>query len=207
MTTRVILVRHGQTPYNAEVRFMGQLDIPLDEIGYAQARAVAKRLRSERPVAIYSSGLTRAFDTASAIQAAIPSHPELRIDGRLTEGDFGEWQGKTYDSLKVNDAARLANWEADRMNVAPPAGESLQQIATRVQAAYDDILAAALGQTVIIVAHGGSLQVLVTLALKVPLEHYWKFGVTNTSVSELRIDEWGAVLHLLNDISHLAPGA
>ena len=205
MTTRLILVRHGQTAYNAEVRFMGQLDIPLDEIGRVQAQAVAHRLSFERPSAMYCSGLSRAFDTASAIQAAIPTHPELRIDGRLTEGGFGDWQGKTYDSLKAHDTERLAQWEADRLRIAPPEGESLQQIAERVQTVYDDILADNQGKTVIIVAHGGSLQVLVALALGVPLENYWKFGVTNTSVSELRIDEWGAVLHLLNDIGHLRP--
>lgn len=207
MTTRLILVRHGQTAYNAEVRFMGQLDVPLDEIGRAQARAVAKRLSFERPAAMYCSGLSRAFDTASAIQAAIPTHPELRIDGRLTEGHFGDWQGKTYDSLKAKDAERLALWEADRLSVAPPNGEPLRQIAERVQAAYSDILADNEGRTVIVVAHGGSLQVLVALALNVPLSHYWQLWVSNASVSELRIDEWGAVLHLLNDISHLIPGA
>jgi alpha-ribazole phosphatase len=205
MTTRLILVRHGQTAYNAEVRFMGQLDIPLDEIGRVQAQEVSKRLSAERPAALYTSGLTRAFDTATAIQAAIPTHPELRIDGRLTEGAFGEWEGKTYDSLRTQDAERLKRWEADRVKVTPPGGESLQEIAERVQAAYKDILADNQGKTVIIVAHGGSLQVLVATALGVPLKHYWQFGVSNTSVSELRVDEWGVVLHLLNDISHLLP--
>ena len=205
MTTRLILVRHGQTSYNAEVRFMGQLDVPLDEIGGIQAQAVAQRLSAERPAAMYSSGLTRAFDTASAIQSAMANHPELRIDGRLTEGDFGEWQGKTYDSLKASDAVRLAQWETDRLRVAPPGGESLQQIAERVQAVYNDIVSDNQGKSVVIVAHGGSIQVLIALALEVPLKHYWKFAVTNTSVSELRIDEWGAVLHMLNDINHLRP--
>lgn len=205
MTTRLLLVRHGQTEYNAEVRFMGQMDIPLDEIGRLQAQAAAKRLSSERPAAMYCSGLSRAFDTASAIQTAIPSRPEIRIDGRLTEGNFGEWQGKTYESLKANDAVRLAAWEADRLGVSPPAGETLTQIAERVQAAYTDICADNKGKTVIVVAHGGSLQVLLTIALQLPLETYWKLWVSNASVSELRIDEWGAILHLLNDVSHLTP--
>jgi broad specificity phosphatase PhoE len=147
----------------------------------------------------------RAFDTASAIQSAIASHPELRIDGRLTEGDFGEWQGKTYESLKANDAVRLAAWEANRLGVAPPAGETLTQIAERVEAAYTDICADNKGKSVIVVAHGGSLQVLLTIALQIPLEAYWKLWVSNASVSELRIDEWGAILHLLNDVSHLSP--
>ena len=203
MTTRLLLVRHGQTAYNAEVRFMGQLDIPLDEIGRVQAQAVAKRLCLERPVALYSSGLSRAYDTASAIQSAIPSHPELRIDGRLTEGHFGEWQGKTYDSLKVKDTQRLAQWEADRLHVAPPGGETLPQMAERVQAAYNDICAENRDKTVIVIGHGGSLQVLIILALGLPLDAYWKLWVSNASVSELRIAEWGAILHLLNDVSHL----
>jgi probable phosphoglycerate mutase len=184
---------------------MGQLDIPMDEIGHIQAQAVARRLAFERPAAIYCSGLSRAYDTASLIEAAIPSHPELRIDGRLTEGHFGEWQGKTYDSLKIHDAARLAQWEADRERVAPPGGETLESIADRVKAAYADILAENEGKTVIVVGHGGSLQVLLTLALGLPLEHYWQLWVSNASVSELRVDEWGAILHLLNDVGHLTP--
>jgi broad specificity phosphatase PhoE len=205
MTTRLLLVRHGQTEYNAEVRFMGQMDIPLDGIGRLQAQAVARRLSAERPAAMYCSGLSRAFDTASSIQSAILSHPEVRIDGRLTEGHFGEWQGKTYESLKANDAVRLAAWEADRLRVSPPAGETLAQIAERIGAAYADICADNKGKSVIVVAHGGSLQVLLTLALQIPLEAYWKLWVSNASVSELRVDEWGAVLHLLNDVSHLTP--
>ena len=205
MTTRLLLVRHGQTAYNAEVRFMGQLDVPLDDIGRVQALAVAKRLQNERPTAIYCSGLSRAFDTATAISNAIPSHPELRVDGRLTEGHFGEWQGKTYDSLKAHDTTRLAQWEADRLHVAPPGGETLGQIAERVRAAYADMLSENPDKTVIAVAHGGSLQVLIVHALGLPLEAYWKLWVSNASVSELRIDEWGAILNLLNDVSHLTP--
>jgi len=206
MTTRLLLVRHGQTEYNAEVRFMGQRDIPLDAIGRVQSQAVAVRLSSERPSAIYCSGLTRAFDTASAMEAAIPTHPEVRIDGRLTEGGFGEWEGQLYASLKVSDPERLAAWEADRLNVAPPGGEPLQQIADRVQEAYRDILLNNMDKSVIIVAHGGSLQVLVALALGLPVQSYWKFAINNASVTELRVDEWGAVLHLLNDTSHLRGG-
>jgi len=206
MTTRLLLVRHGQTAYNAEVRFMGQLDIPLDEIGRVQAQAVARRLSHERPLSIYCSGLSRAYDTAAAIQSVIPSHPELRVDGRLTEGHFGLWQGKTYDSLRKEDADRLAKWEADRLAVAPPEGESLPEIAVRVRAAYADICADNQGKAAIVVAHGGSLQVLIALALDLPIEHYWKLWVSNASVSELRIDEWGVILHLLNDVSHLTPG-
>jgi probable phosphoglycerate mutase len=204
MTTRLLLVRHGQTAFNAEVRFMGQLDIPLDEIGRAQALAVAKRLRNERPGAIYCSDLSRARDTALAIQSAIPSHPEMRIDARLNEGHFGDWQGKAYADLRVQDAARLAGWEADRVKVAPPNGESLPSLAERVQAAYRDICSANPEKNLLIVSHGGTLQVMIILALGLTLATYWKIWLSNASLSELRIDEWGPILHLLNDTSHLS---
>ena len=76
-----------------------------------------------------------------------------------------------------------------------------------MQAAFTDICTGNAGKSVIIVAHGGSLQVLIALALGVPLEAYWRMWVSNASVSELRIDEWGAILHLLNDVSHLKASA
>jgi alpha-ribazole phosphatase len=204
MSTRLLLVRHGQTSYNHEIRFMGQRDIPLNESGREQVQAVAKRLANERPAAIYSSHLGRARETALAIQAAIPSHPEVQIDPRLTEGHFGDWEGHTYEELRQRDAERLASWEADRLNVPPPNGESLHTLAKRVQAAYDEICAAHPDDTVIITAHGGSLQVLITLALELPLEAYSKLWVSNASLSELNTHRSQVILQLLNDTSHLS---
>ncbi len=203
MTTRLLLVRHGQTTYNAEVRFMGQLDVPLDETGQAQAQAVAKRLAAEHPAAIYSSNLSRALDTARAIQAAIVPHPDLRVDARLIEGHFGDWQGKTYEELRAHDAARLAKWDAGRLQVPPPNGESLRDMAERVLAAYDEIVGAHPDQDVILVAHGGTLQVMLVLALDLPLEDYRKLWISNASVSELKIEDGKAILFRLNDTNHL----
>ncbi len=204
MTTRLLLVRHGQTAYNAEVRFMGQLDVPLDETGRAQAEAVAQRLADEHPAAIYSSNLGRALDTAQAIQAAINPRPELHVDARLIEGHFGDWQGKTYEELKVHDAARLAEWETARLKVRPPNGESVPDLAKRVQPAYQDILRAHPDQDVIVVAHGGTLQVMLVLALELPLEDYRKLWLSNASVSELHLEAGRAILFRLNDTNHLA---
>ncbi len=204
MTTRLLLVRHGQTAYNAEVRFMGQLDVPLDETGRAQARAVAEGLAKEHPTAIYSSSLGRALDTARAVRARMRPQPELHVDARLMEGHFGEWQGQTLEELKLNDAARLAKWDAGRLRTAPPGGESVQNMAKRVQAAYQDIVGAHPDQDVIVVAHGGTLQVMLVLALGLPLEDYRKLWLSNASVSELRIEAGQVILFRLNDTSHLA---
>ena len=205
MTTRLLLVRHGQTAYNAEIRFMGQLDIPLDDTGRVQVQAVARRLRLEKPASLYSSGLSRAVETANAIRSALASPPELQIEPRLTEGHFGEWQGRTYESLKIEEPETIARWKADRLGFSPPGSEALSDLANRVQAAYERILDENRDQTAIVVAHGGSLQVMLALALGLPLEHYWQLWMSNASVSELRIDERGTILQLLNDISHLQP--
>jgi alpha-ribazole phosphatase len=203
MTTRLLLVRHGRTSYNAEIRFMGQLDIPLDETGRAQVQAVARRLAGANPSAIYCSDLGRARETALAIQAAIGSHPPLRIDQRLTEGHFGDWQGRRYEDLRVEDGQNLRRWEADRLGVPPPNGEALVDLGNRVQEVYEEICASHKDQTVVIAAHGGSLQVMIVLALGLPLERYWQFHVSNASLSELEIYDDEVVLHLLNDTSHL----
>jgi broad specificity phosphatase PhoE len=203
MTTRLLLVRHGRTSYNAEIRFMGQLDIPLDETGGAQVRAVARRLANETPAVIYCSNLGRARDTALAIQSEMAARPPLRVDERLTEGHFGDWQGRRYEDLRLEDGYNLRRWEADRLGVPPPNGEALADLGSRVQEVYEEICAANQDETVVIAAHGGSLQVLIVLALGLPLERYWQFHVSYASLSELQIYGSEVVLHLLNDTSHL----
>jgi broad specificity phosphatase PhoE len=135
MSTRLLLVRHGRTAYNAEVRFMGQLDIPMDE-KEAQVRHF-RRLATE----------SRLSSTAASL--CVPRHGRSDTGGHrlarrccgaeLTVGNFGDWQGKRYEDILVEDAERLANWEADRLGVAPPNGEALADIAEPVKAAYDDI--------------------------------------------------------------------
>ncbi len=204
MPTRMLLVRHGQTAYNAERRFMGQLDVPLDAVGRVQAEATARYLADEQPAMIYSSNLRRAWDTALAIQAEMPSHPRLQADSRLIEGHFGDWQGKTFDELRLHDAERLRQWENGEMGSTPPGGESLDDFGSRVVAAYQDICAAHPDETVLVVAHGGTIQVLIIRALGFPLEDYRKVWLSNAAVSELLIDSGRAVLMRLNDGAHLA---
>ena len=204
MSTRLLLVRHGQTAWNADGRHMGQLDVPLDKLGRAQALAVARRMRTEQPAAIYSSDLGRARETAAAIQSAVASRPEIRLDPRLRELQFGDWQGLTHSEMIQRDAAGLARWQADPLHVAPPNGETLLTLAGRVEAAYKDMCAAHPDQTIVVVGHGGALQVMIVAALELPLGASRKLELSNASLSELRSGDGGAILFLLNDTSHLA---
>jgi probable phosphoglycerate mutase len=204
MNTRLLLARHGQTAWNASARFMGQLDIPMDETGRAQVRALSMRLSNERPAAIYCSDLVRARETARSIQAAIASSPPVISEPRLNEMNFGDWQGQTYAEIQQRDPQGLANWESERFHSAPPNGETLLTLAGRIQAAYHDLCAARSDQTVIVAGHGGSLQVLIVLALGLPPEAFQKLRLSNASLSELQVHETGALLLLLNDTNHLA---
>ncbi len=213
MTTRLLIVRHGRTAWNIDGRFQGQLDIPLDEVGQEQAAAVAHRLAQERPVALYASDLSRAWQTARSIQNAIAAttatepSPPLILEPRLREMHFGEWQGLTYAEIQACQPAALAAWEADWLNNAPPGGETLEQLVERVRDIYQEILAAHPDGTVMLVGHGGALQTLICLALGLPPERFWQLQLDNTGIADLRIYPEGAILNLFNDTCHLQRAA
>ncbi len=231
MKTRLLLVRHGRTDWNIAGRFQGQHDTPLNELGRRQAEAVAGRLAAERPAAIYTSNLSRAFETANAIAAAIcasieaanapallkaepfappnpaapaaSSPPPVVVDPRLREMNFGEWEGLTYAEIQQRYPVALKKWEMDIAQYTPPGGEALADVAQRVCAAYADICAAHPEGTVIVAAHGGALQLMVAQALGLPAEKFWQVYLSNASVSDLRVYPEGAILNLLNDAHHL----
>ena len=145
MSTRLVIIRHGQTQWNADGRFMGQADIPLDEVGERQAQAVARRLAGERPAAICASDLQHAWHTAQEIQAEIAKEaapepaPCLIPEKRLREMKFGDWQGLTYPEIQLRFPETAAAWETNMLENAPSGGETLLQLAERVQQAYDEI--------------------------------------------------------------------
>ena len=198
---RLLLVRHGTTAWNQEGRYQGQSDLPLDETGLRQALTLKNRLARQEIGAIYASDLIRAWQTASAI--AEPHSLAVRPEPRLREIDFGVWDGSTYAEIARRFPQALAAWEADPLNTAPHGGESLGQVTARVRAALDDIRHLHPDQTVVIVAHGGSLHVLLCLTLGLKPNARWQFRVSPASLSELHLDERGAVLTRLSDSSHL----
>lgn len=199
--TRLLLVRHGLTDWNAAQRFQGHCDIPLNQAGQRQASALAERLAGEFFQAIVTSDLQRAQATALAI-AACQTCPVV-IEARLREIGFGDWEGLTYAEIAICDPSGLVAWEEDILENAPPGGETLNQLAGRVQAALDELLLAHEGETLLLVAHGGPLQVLVCLALGLPLEMYWHFHLSPGSLSEIAVYPQGAIVNLLNDTCHL----
>jgi alpha-ribazole phosphatase len=199
--TRLILVRHGETDWNAARRYQGQTDVPLNDTGRRQATALADGLKAQDLSAIYSSDLQRARQTAQAIAAhrGLP----IRDDPRLREISFGDWEGLTYAQIQARWPHEMAAWFADPVRVAPRGGETLAQVAGRVQAALDDIVRASADRAVAVIAHGGVLRTLLCTALQLDLRAQWRFGLSNASISELRFYDTDVVLTRLNDTHHL----
>ena len=199
--TRLLLVRHGSTSWNAEGRYQGRTDVALSRDGQEQVRRLAERLRAEEIGALYASDLRRAWETAEAITAR--HDLSVRSETRLREIMFGAWEGKTHEQIRKDDPDSLDRWYDDPMRASPPGGETLKEVASRVRAAYQGIVGRHPEETVLIVAHGGTLRVLLCLALGVPAEKYWQFRFDVASLSELNVYDEGVVLSALNDTAHL----
>ncbi|ETW92553.1 MAG: hypothetical protein ETSY1_43125 [Candidatus Entotheonella factor] len=198
---RLLLIRHGATSWNTAARFQGHSDIPLSDKGRQQAAALAQAMAGESIQTLYASDLRRAWETAQAITAitGLAAKPEPRC----REVSFGAWEGLTYGDIEQRDPLDLAAWQANPSGVAPPGGETLSQVTHRVREAYGDIVRSHQGETVVLVAHGGALRVLLCLALGLAPCFHWQWMIEPGSISELRIYEQGAILARLNDIHHL----
>ncbi len=155
----LILLRHGRTAWNAERRAQGHSDVELDDLGRAQAAAVAPYLAGLGPVFLWSSDLARARQTAEHVAAAAGLEP--RLDARLREFDLGERTGMTMAEYAAAHPEEYRSFRAGRYDVVP-GGESRSEVASRVVACVQEALAAlAPGECGVLVSHGGALKVSV----------------------------------------------
>jgi probable phosphoglycerate mutase len=168
--TTLLLARHGETDWNRELRIQGSSDIELNDLGRAQAHALAQELEHVELDAIYASDLSRARATADAVAA---SHGlEVRLDPRLRERAFGSWEGLTRE-----DVAALP--DGSRHD-----GESDEEVRDRVLEAVRSIAAAHPGEQVLIVSHGGALNTLWHHALGVRIERWANCAVYRLAVRD-----------------------
>lgn len=200
---KLLLIRHGQTDWNIARRFQGHSNVPLNEFGRKQAAALADRLSAQQVDALYSSDLERAFETAKMIVHLSSCKPNLHSDLRLREINFGDWEGLSYNEIKEKYPEALLARENDVYKNAPPNGETLEQLTVRVQSMLDELYARHKDQAVLIISHGGVLQILLCLALKIKPTMYWQFHLSTASLSEIAFYPDGAILNLLNDTCHL----
>ena len=194
MQRRLILLRHGETEYNATRRMQGQLDTNLSERGIAQAHTAAKELRDLGIKKIISSDLTRARDTAGVVGDDLGV--EVVVDKRLRETHLGQWQGKTHDEVDTAHDGARARWRSDP-TWAPPEGESRIDVAQRSRAVVDELLDTYDewgNSAVLLVAHGGTIAALTASLLGLEVAQYPLFkGLGNANTSRLvampRVDD------------------
>lgn len=199
---QLVLLRHGQTDYNATRRMQGQLDTDLSDLGRKQAAVVAEVVAGFDPLAIVSSDLRRAYDTATAIgdRAGLP----VQIDSRLRETHLGEWQGLTHTDVDTVAPGARAAWRADA-TWAPPAGESRLDVAARSTRVVDELLDKYEDwgeRPIVLVAHGGLIAALTAALLDLPVDRWPVLGgLGNTGWVQLsgygeqptwRLDVWNA---------------
>ncbi len=166
--TRLHLLRHGQVDGFEDKRYNGQSDVRLTNHGRQQSAAFAGRFQHQNLSAIYSSDLFRCRVAADQIALLQQAQPEYHED--LRELHVGDWQGQTWQQLQ-RDYPNL--WQArldDIVNVSPPSGESLLQMAQRVRPVVKQIISTHVGGDIVIVAHGGVNRVILLDAIGAPLE-------------------------------------
>lgn len=199
--TRIILVRHGQTVWNLEMKYQGHTDIALTDKGLEQASLVAKRLAAEKVAAVYASDLSRAYMTAEKIAASftlpVIAMPELR------EISFGEWEGLTYTNINQGWPEVMANLFANPDSVQIPGGETFRELKARAANAIKKIVLNHPGETVVVVSHGGTIRTLICDALDINLNYVWNIKQDNTAVNIIEYYDNRTMVTLVNDTCHL----
>lgn len=205
MGSRLYLVRHGETKWNKETRFQGQVDVPLSEKGIVQAEAVSRRLEGQNFAAFFSSGLSRARDTADII--AKPHQKPVQVVPDLQEMDFGYWEGLTVEEIRQKYNRESAAWWASPLENRVPGGEMLGELAERSVMAVKTIVQQYPEEQVLLVTHGGVIRCIVAAALGIDLNQYWRLRQDNAALSIIEFYKKDkAILMLYNDCSHLGLG-
>lgn len=175
MTRRIVVWRHGRTPWNAEKRFQGQTDVPLDEVGVAQAARAAEALAALGPQRIVSSDLGRARATAQAL--ADLTGLDVHSDAGLRETHAGQWEGLTRDEIEERFPGEMERWSADP-DSRPGGGENRREVADRMVASIERALAPlAADGTLVVATHGGAARAGIGALLGLPPDHWAALGV------------------------------
>jgi probable phosphoglycerate mutase len=198
---RLLLVRHGQSTWNREHRIQGQLDPPLSDEGRRQAERVGQRLAGRRIAGFYSSDLKRAIETSQAIEAVIGNQAEP-MPG-LREIYLGEWEGLRTDDLAQRYPEAWASWTDEPDWDLVPGGEGAALFETRVAAALDEILERHDNGDVVVVTHGGVIQIALHRVIGRPSRGLFPFKIQNASISVVEKRDGRMVIGGVNDTSHL----
>lgn len=205
--TELLLIRHGETAWNAERRLQGHLDIPLNAEGRRQAAALGQALASEPLDAIISSDLQRALQTAQAVAA--PRGMPVMIDPGLRERCFGAFEGLLYDEISVRYPQDHAAWKARDPHARYPQGvhvaETLAEFFARIRNTIERLMQSRACRKVALVTHGGVLDCVYRLAGALDVAQPRNFDVLNASINRVHWTASGMQVLQWADVAHLDP--
>jgi broad specificity phosphatase PhoE len=199
---RLLLVRHGETPWNVTLQYQGQANVPLNERGFEQARRCAERLARYEATTLYSSDVRRAWQTAEVIGAALKLTPVAMPE--LREIDVGQWEGHTPEELYRRFPDHMAEYKRDPARTVRLGGESYAQLQARALVALNQIQERhAHGEVLVAVSHGGTIRALLCHVIGLDLGNFGRMWLDNGSITELRMGRNGWRLMRLNDNAHV----
>jgi probable phosphoglycerate mutase len=199
--TRILVIRHGQTAWNADSRIQGHTDIALDALGEWQAERLALALGDEPLDVLYSSDLARARQTAAPLAAR--KQMQVRVDPGLRERGFGEFEGLSFKQIEQRWPEQAAAWRQRDPDFGARGGEVLRDFRDRVVAVVTRLAQTHRGQSIALVTHGGVLDLLYREATRVALDAPRTWQVANAGINRLLRSEQGLVLVGWADVGHL----
>jgi broad specificity phosphatase PhoE len=184
----LVLIRHGETDFNAQGRMQGWLDVPLNAEGRLQAHTLAMRLADSAITHVYASPLIRAAYTAQVLADAC--RLSVKLDERLREFDMGEWQGRLISEIRAHQAANDGGEAGDAsIEAEVPGGETAQQMRDRVDGFLETLLRThRRGDRIAVVSHGGTLAAMLGGMLALPVRRRQPFTFGNATVTEVQRD-------------------
>ncbi len=201
--TSIYLVRHGQTAWNKEEIFRGRTDIPLDETGLKQAELVGQYFKGMEIHAIYSSALSRAWETAQKI-TQFHNLKVQPLDG-IIDMSFGNWEGRPHQEIRESDRKTYRQWVETPHLVRLPGGESLDDVGVRAMAAIEEVIGKDPGKTLILVTHRVVNKVLICGILGLDNSHFWQITQDTTAINLIQHRNGKYILSLMNETCHLKP--
>lgn len=199
--TRFILVRHGETTWNREGRYQGQVDTPLSPFGLEQGKLAAQALKDVPLDVCYASPLSRSYETASMC-AKLHDLPVIK-DERLLEINHGEWEGLLAQEVGERYPELLQRWRTTVTDVQMPGGENIEDVRRRAMEALCEYAVKHAGQTVLVVAHDAVNKAVLCDMLGIDLSHFWQMKQDNTCINVFEYQDGAWRLVLMNSTLHL----
>jgi len=199
--TSIYLVRHGQTAWNKEEIFRGRTDVPLDGTGVKQAELAGEYFRGMEIDAIYSSPLSRAWQTAQKI--AKNHSLEVQVLEGIIDMSFGDWEGNARQEIQKMDPETYRMWIEEPHRVRPSGGESLEEVRIRSMTALEEVIQSHPGKTLILVSHRVINKVLICAILGIDQSHFWQITQDTTAINLIQYRKGRYILSLMNETCHL----